>query len=287
MNPSPKAAALLNKLRGLKNHASGDGWQAFCPSHDDGKERGLSISEKNGKIVLKCFAGCTVEAVVQSVGLSMADLFEDGGSHLRPTYDPHNKTLQGSPEGRTVSRFTLPDGSIAEHKRLDLPEGKKMWWVRNGELGLKGYPIPSIPLYGDIAHGAVLVVEGETPADAIRETARAQGYSVVATVCGASTIPADEVLSVLKGHYVALWPDNDAPGRQHMTRIAYRLALMKEWPFMVASIGLPIKGDAADFTGDLGDLLRDAMPWNEGEMPAVPPTTQEPPKETAAGFTGW
>ena len=265
MNPSPKAASLLNKLRGLKNHASGDGWQAFCPAHDDGKERALSISEKNGRIVLKCFAGCSVEAVVQSVGMSMTDLFEDG-----PKRQDLPATGKPSVDGRTVSRFTLPDGSIAEHMRQDLPEGKRMWWVRNGDLGLKGYPITSIPLYGaeNIPFEAVLCVEGEKAADAIHDAAIALKYAVVATVCGASTIPTDEVLSVLKGHYVALWPDNDKPGREHMNRIAYRLALMKEWPFMVASVGIvPIKGDAADFTGNLGELLRDAMPWNEGEMP--------------------
>ena len=283
MNPSPQAVAILNKVRGVKNKPSGDGWMSFCPAHDDGKERGLSITEVAGKIVIHCFAGCSAEAVMQSIGLAMTDLFEDSRHEQRQV--PTAPRI----EGRTVSRFVLPDGSVAEHKRIDQPEGKRMWWTRNGKNSLDGYPMASIPLYGyhTIAFEAVLVVEGEKAADAIHDAAVALKYSVVATVCGAGSIPSDEVLSVLKGHYVALWPDNDTPGRQHMERIAYRLAVMKEWPFMVPVMGMPPKGDAADFTGDLGALLQDAVPWNDGDMPTEPPSEPPTPKEQTTGFRGW
>ncbi|MGA7728057.1 MAG: nucleoside 2-deoxyribosyltransferase [Dehalococcoidales bacterium] len=57
-----------------------NGWEAICPSHEGHppERRSLSITLKNGKILLKCFAGCDNAHVVESVGLKMADLFLTG-----------------------------------------------------------------------------------------------------------------------------------------------------------------------------------------------------------------
>ena len=54
----------------------GAGWKAKCPAHTD-RHPSLSITEgEDGGIRLKCFsAGCTTEAIVAAVGLTMADLF--------------------------------------------------------------------------------------------------------------------------------------------------------------------------------------------------------------------
>jgi len=51
------------------------GWVARCPAHDD-RNPSLSIREgEDGRCLVKCFAGCTAEAVVGAIGLTMADLF--------------------------------------------------------------------------------------------------------------------------------------------------------------------------------------------------------------------
>jgi hypothetical protein len=50
-------------------------WSARCPAHDD---RGPSLTVKeadDGKILVHCFSGCSVEDVVHAIGLSLADLF--------------------------------------------------------------------------------------------------------------------------------------------------------------------------------------------------------------------
>ena len=55
---------------------SGKAWSARCPAHPDGTPS-LSISEgTDGRALLKCHAGCTSEAVVKALSLTMADLFE-------------------------------------------------------------------------------------------------------------------------------------------------------------------------------------------------------------------
>lgn len=53
-------------------------WQALCPAHDD-RHPSLSVGEgEDGRVLLKCFAGCSAESIVAGMGLSMRDLMQDG-----------------------------------------------------------------------------------------------------------------------------------------------------------------------------------------------------------------
>ena len=64
---------VLSRLKNVRR--SGDGNQASCPCHDD-QSPSLSVLEgDDGRVLLKCFAGCTAEDIVRSIGLTMADLF--------------------------------------------------------------------------------------------------------------------------------------------------------------------------------------------------------------------
>ena len=69
---------VLARLQGVKRN--GSGWVAGCPAHED-RSPSLSIGEgRDGKILLHCFGGCTSEAVCDSLGLSLADLFSEPGA---------------------------------------------------------------------------------------------------------------------------------------------------------------------------------------------------------------
>ncbi|PLS85063.1 MAG: hypothetical protein CYG60_14565, partial [Actinobacteria bacterium] len=124
---------------------------------------------------------------------------------------------------------------------------KCLWRLPGGTLkdGLKGREIASLPLYGahelDSEAMLVIVVEGEKARNALEEALRKAGITreqvvVVGTVTGASGTPSREVLEVLRGLEVVLWPDADEPGRSHMRRVAERLqgvaALVRiyHWP---------------------------------------------------------
>jgi hypothetical protein len=52
------------------------GYLAKCPSHAD-RHPSLSIKEGDRGVLVKCWAGCTIEAITQAMGLSMRDLFYD------------------------------------------------------------------------------------------------------------------------------------------------------------------------------------------------------------------
>ena len=65
-------------LRLLKNvKPSNDGYRALCPAHDDNK-LSLSISAgDDGRVLLHCHAGCTVDAVCVAIEVDIKDLFPE------------------------------------------------------------------------------------------------------------------------------------------------------------------------------------------------------------------
>jgi len=79
---------VLPRLAGLKRN--GDGYLARCPAHDD-TSQSLSLHEgDDGRLLLMCFTGCTVEAIVAALDLEMRDLFVSrngrSGSTVRTIY---------------------------------------------------------------------------------------------------------------------------------------------------------------------------------------------------------
>ena len=64
---------ILSRLTNVKR--SGAGHTARCPSHAD-SQNSLSIAEgADDKLLLKCFAGCTVESICAALNLDVKDLF--------------------------------------------------------------------------------------------------------------------------------------------------------------------------------------------------------------------
>ncbi len=65
---------VLPLLRKVRQRQPGQ-WSARCPAHDDAGPS-LSVREgADGSVLLHCFAGCAVGAVVDALGLEMSGLF--------------------------------------------------------------------------------------------------------------------------------------------------------------------------------------------------------------------
>jgi CHC2 zinc finger len=69
-----KTTEILSRLKGVRQ--SRQGWIAQCPAHED-RSPSLSIREGNGKALLHCFAGCTIEAICAATGIRVSDLFAE------------------------------------------------------------------------------------------------------------------------------------------------------------------------------------------------------------------
>src|SRR5579859_1820423 len=84
---------VLTRLKGVRT--SLHGWKACCPAHAD-REPSLSIGlGEQGQVLLKCFAGCSLERIVEAMGLTILDLFPDGASTVEQALSnrAHQKAL--------------------------------------------------------------------------------------------------------------------------------------------------------------------------------------------------
>jgi hypothetical protein len=125
---------VLSRLQNVR--ATGSGWSARCPAHDDTRSS-LAIDEgTDGRCLLKCFVGCTVPEIVAKLDLTMADLFTAKHAH-RPAHREGRgiipmhttATMQPSeePPGCTLAAY-------AAEKQLPVPflEGlglADMWYI--------------------------------------------------------------------------------------------------------------------------------------------------------------
>nr|WP_299245356.1 CHC2 zinc finger domain-containing protein [uncultured Halomonas sp.] len=90
--------ALLQRLEKVKQTRS-DAWKACCPAHDD---RSPSLSVRlvdEGKILLKCWSGCSASDIVATLGMELSDLFP------RREHDTWSKPV--SPGQRWIPRDVL------------------------------------------------------------------------------------------------------------------------------------------------------------------------------------
>jgi hypothetical protein len=70
------ADALLSRLDGVKQTGPGR-WIARCPAHDD-THPSLNIRETDdGRVLIHDFGGCSVEEVLNAIGMTFDDLFPD------------------------------------------------------------------------------------------------------------------------------------------------------------------------------------------------------------------
>ncbi len=69
---------VLDRLDNVRQN--GSGWTGRCPAHED-RQNSLSIAEgTNGRVLMKCFRGCTFVEIVAAMKLEPPDLFPaDGG----------------------------------------------------------------------------------------------------------------------------------------------------------------------------------------------------------------
>lgn len=268
---------------------SGKGFTCLCPAHDDHRPSLYVEDGENGRLILKCHAGCgypEVVAALNSRGLwgnapSRNDADARKGrvvspvppdapgidwtalSRTQPTYLYAYRDADGGPL-HYVARWDHSGGSkdIRPVVFIETIAGQRRW-------AMQGVPEPR-PLYGlDLLAARpglpVLVVEGEKTADAAR---RLLPSHVAVTWSGgaANVLKAD--WTPLRGRDVVLWPDHDEPGRKAMGKAAEKLqALAKSVRLVSLPADLDAHWDLADEHPaglDIHALLSSAKPVHVG-----------------------
>jgi hypothetical protein len=103
---------VLSRLKGVKHRTTGS-FTAHCPAHED-QHPSLSIGEGDeGRVLLKCFSGCSFKDIVAAMGLEEKDLFTQtngsggGGASFPPRKDKYVNT---GTEGATLAEYAEAKG---------------------------------------------------------------------------------------------------------------------------------------------------------------------------------
>lgn len=255
-----KATEVVARLEGAKPNAHG--WEALCPSHED-TTPSLSVSEgADGRVLLKCHAGCSTERVVAALGFELKDLFADSAAPTKDivaTYDYRDET------GTLLSQVVR---FVPKDFRQRRPDGQGGWhWNANGIRRVL-YRLPE--LLGRSQDATVWIAEGEKDADALA----AHGLAATTNAGGARKWRS-EYTAALRDADVIIIPDNDEPGRLHAEDVARQL---QGTAARVRVLTLPRGKDATDFfstDGTVAELtaLAEAAPDWTPAAATVPPRT--------------
>lgn len=202
------------KNNGCSPKKSDDQWTAKCPAHDD-RNPSLSVGlGKDGRVLIKCHAGCNTEDVVHRLGLGMRDLFSDWGdrSEAPTVLDCYDYTdAAGTLLYQVVRRWP-------KEFRQRRPDGAGRWIWKLEDVQRVLYRLPD--LLAAVAAGQVIyIVEGEKDADALVKRA---GVCATCNSGGAGKWRT-EYAEVLRGAEVVIVADNDEPGLKHAALVRKHL----------------------------------------------------------------
>lgn len=235
------AESIATALGGASRKANG-GFMATCPvpDHDD-STASLSIDEKDGKLLYKCFAGCTQDAVLSA--LEKQGLLSETE---RPAQEPRQKRkLVATYDYRDASGVLLFQAIRYTPKGFSQrrPDGEG-GWINN----LDGIEIVPYNLAAVLQASYVAIVEGEKDVDRLTR----EGITASCNAMGAGKWR-EGFNQHFAGKHVAIIPDNDDPGRKHALDVAQNLHGIAQSVRVVELPGLPVKGDASDWLDQHGN----------------------------------
>lgn len=108
----------LARLKGVKR--GGKGATARCPAHED-NNNSLSVSAgDDGRVLVKCFAGCSADDICGALGIEVRELFNDEkpAKKGRPAKVEKPITL-----AELAAAKKLPVDFLREHGVEDFPDG--------------------------------------------------------------------------------------------------------------------------------------------------------------------
>lgn len=234
--------AVLAKLSNVRRN--GSGWTADCPCHESKSKKSLSVSEADGKVLIRCWAGCPTEDILKAIGLQWRDLFSDNGHRpetpppklQRPALDPLSwwasychvpadflETLPLEADGGNLA-FTFGPAAVRKLR----PSGAKTFsWQPPGS------PTPALwPLPGSTMPPTVWLLEGESDTT----DARYIGLEAFALTHGAGTPLTPDQAAELKRRGVEkaiVCLDADRAGREGGAKLAAVLQDARILPVVV------------------------------------------------------
>ena len=255
-----------------------------CPVHRD-INPSLQVSDRNGKTLIKCHAGCNTRDILSAVGLTFKDLEPEqiaitgegpdmwsrmlfpfknrygDGVHITATYDFTDES------GKYLySKVRFEGGGI---------KGKEIRYYtidRRAGTYKKGKPKEVATLYNlpqlieAVKNGeTVYYVEGEKDVETLRK------IGLTATTAGGVKDWKTEYAQYFQGADCVILPDNDTQGLELAERVKKDLAGIADRIIVVKTSTAP-KGDISDYLSeghgaeDLQKLVESAPDVNEMDL---------------------
>jgi hypothetical protein len=261
---------VLAKLPDAKQ--AGKGWSARCPAHED-RRASLSIAEgHDGRALLKCHAGCDLDAICAAVDLRVAELMPtaacstnmgNGKPRIEAHYDYRDEA------GNVLFQVVRYEPKDFRQRR---PKQNGGWaWSVNG-VRVVPYRLPELAAQ---PAASVFICEGEKDVNNLGRI----GVVATCNAGGAGKWRAEHA-AFLPGRRVIVLPHNDDAGRNHAKKVAQSLQGTAESVRIVELPGLPATGDVSDWIaagGTKEELVRLAE-----AAPIWTPTVAEPWPEIIA-----
>ncbi len=238
---NPQLQSVLDRLERVKQ--AGSGYSAQCPAHDDSRNSlSIGISD-DGRVLLHCFAGCSVDDICAGIELDKKDLFP-------------NKLPSGQRREVAQYNYFSESGRLLFQKvRYEpkdflcrVPDGAGGWTYKLNGVRRVLYRLPNI-----IDSSIVFICEGEKDCDLLAQ----HGYTATCNYDGAgkdgkkwksgyNPFFTDKTVYIL--------PDNDDPGRKHAATIYENLKDIATDCRIVELPGLPNKGDVSNWFANGGTV---------------------------------
>jgi len=269
----------FHELKGnLKNvKERGNHIEALCPCHDD-HHRSLSATEKDGRILIFCHAGCAFEDICSALGITPAQLYLENVSKGRLMYqmeqnydyDDENGELLfqvvRSKRKRFYNRRPCPDNGWENNL-----EGVRRVLYRLSKLAKLSKASPESP-------PTVHIVEGEKDVETLEQV----GLTATCNPHGAGKWR-DEYSDSLTGMNCVILPDNDESGHKHAAMVAKSIYGKVKTVKILNLPGLAHKEDVSDWLAnghtveELNELVSKTPNWT--------PHKSDAPVSQRSGFT--
>ena len=184
-----------------------DQYLGHCPAHND-RNPSLSICLKDNNILLKCHAGCSQDAVIDT--LKAKGCWKSDSRQKRVESSRTEYLYEGPKYKEKVLRIDFSDHTKT-FRRFHSKDGR---WIHGAA------PEPPFPYKYSTWKDSeeVILVEGEKCADSLLT----HGFKVTCVPGGANGWK-DDYVKPFKGKRVIIVPDNDSPGRKFATTVGLAL----------------------------------------------------------------
>ncbi len=259
-----KLEQFVTRLQGVT--IDSNGYRALCPCHQD-KKPSLSITAKNGKILVHCHAFCETPDILTAMGLSFKDLSENEKattwqSELEDYFKMKIKALYTYTDDKGKYLYTKVRFENKNIRYVVVDEDNNTFKTSKPKGVHSLYNLPAA--LRAIKKGfPVYITEGEKDVNTLKK------LGLTAVTAGGASDWKKEFARYFTGAKVIILPDNDEPGLKLKDEITKDL---RPFAFSVKSVitSRTDKGDVSDYIAE-GHTKEDLKALVDEETATVAP----------------